>query len=205
MNDRHDEAIGEPEAIHGTARSGSAEEEQQQTERLLRQLLDGSTAAEQLYPEILEHCRLQRISERRLWRMLAVYRAEGTLSPARLLPFEELAGCHEEKLRARILGLIGRLPAASLDDFAGLVAFTGTFAARVQFVCDLVVYLFTEREKGGEGRQTDGRLYTEFFAGKLMWELEVVRRIAEQRPLAELADEYFDWLTDRILDGEVLI
>lgn len=200
MDYPHDDSIGA-----SAGNDPAAGEQGRQTERLLRQILDGSAAAEQLYPEMLEHCQAQRISERQLWRMLALYRADGSLSTAQLLPSQELACCHDEKLRRRILALIGRLPAERLDDFAGLVAFTSTFAARVQFVCDLLVYLFAEREKGGEGPQSDGRLYTEFFAGKLMWELDVVRRIAEQRPLAELADEYFDWLTDRILDGEVLI
>ena len=200
MDNRNDDSIGRSPGI-----PPAAGEQEQQTERLLRQILDNSAAAEQIYPQILEHCRLQQISERQLWRMLAVYRADSTLSTAHLLPSQELAGCHDERLRGRIVALIGRLPVESLDDFAGLVAFTSTFAARVQFLCDLLVYLFAEREKGGEGQKTDGRLYTEFFAAKLMWELDVVRRIAEQRPLAELADEYFEWLTDRILDGEVLI
>lgn len=200
MNYRHDDSSGASAGI-----DPAAGEQGRQTERLLRQILDGSPTAEQLYPEMLEHCRAQRIGERQLWRMLALYRADGSLSMARLLPSQELACCHDEKLRRRILALIGRLPVERLDDFVGLVALTSTFTERVQFVCDLLVYLFAEREKGGEGLQTDGRLYTEFFTEKLMWELHVVRRIAEQRPLAELADEYFDWLTDRILDGEVLI
>ena len=182
-----------------------ADQKAQQTERLLRQILEGSVATEELYPEILRHCREQQISEKHLWQVLAAYRADGTLNLAQSLPSEQFAGCHQEKLRLRILTLIGRLPSQSLQDFVGLVAFGCTFAARVQFLCDLLVYLFTEREKGGDGRQIDGRLYTEFFTAKLMWELDVVHRIAEQRPLAELADQYFDWLTDRILDGEVLI
>lgn len=183
----------------------AAGEQQRGTERLFDQVLHGSPRGQQIYAEVLQHCRAQRISERQLWRMLAVYRADGTLSTTRLLPCGELVGCDQEKLRGRIVALIGRLTAESLDDFAGLVAFTSAFAERVQFLCDLVVYLFAERQKGGEPPQSDGRLYTEFFASKLMWELDVVRRIGEQRPLSELPDEYLDWLTDRILDGEVLI
>jgi hypothetical protein len=204
MNDRHDDVMGEPEGIHGTARPGSAEEGQQ-TERLFRQLLEDSVAAERMYPEILRHCHLQGISERELRRRLAIYRQTGSLSSAEPLPSQELAGCNDEKLRARTLALIGSLPPESLDDFGGLLAFTATFLARVQFVCDLVMYLFAEREKGARRQGSDGRLYTQFLAQKLMWELDVVCRIAEQRPLAELNDQYFDWLTDRILDGEVLI
>ena len=183
----------------------AAGEQERQTERLFDQILDGSPRGQQIYPEVLQHCRAQRISERQLRRMLAVYRADGSLSTVPLLNCDEIAGCDQEKLRGRIVALIGRLTAESLDDFAGLVALTSAFAARVQFLCDLVVYLFAERQKGGEPPHSDGRLYTEFFAAKLMWELDVVRRIGEQRPLGELPDEYLDWLTDRILDGEVLI
>lgn len=204
MNYRHDDAIGEPEGIHGTARPSSPEEGQQ-TERLFRQLLEDSVAAERMYPEILRHCRYQGIGERQLWRELAIYRQTGRVSSAEPLASQQLAGCNDEKLRQRTLALIGSLPPESLDDFGGLLAFTATFLARVQFVCDLVVYLFAEREKGVRRQGSDGRLYTQFLAQKLMWELDVACRIAEQRPLAELNGEYFDWLTDRILDGEVLI
>jgi len=97
------------------------------------------------------------------------------------------------------------LPAESLQEFSGLVAFTETFLSRVQFVCDLVVYLFAEREKGLEPEGTEGRRYVAFFVQKLMWELDVVSRIAEEQPLSALEGEYFDWLADRILDGEVLL
>jgi hypothetical protein len=175
------------------------------TEGLLREILEGSPPTQPICDQVLQHCRAQRISEREFWRLFALYRADGTLSGAAVAWGQEFARCEDEKLRKRILELIGRLPRESLEDFAGLVAFTSIFAARVQFLCDLLVYLFAEREKGGEGHQSEGRLYTEFFAAKLMWELDVMRRIGEQYPPADLADQYLDWLTDRILDGEVLI
>lgn len=203
MNDSHELEVGKDPQIR-LAAGRLSPEQSRQTERLFRRILEDA-AAQPLYGQVLQHCGALRISERELWRIFALYQADGTLSGAALLSAEEFARCEDEKLRKRILELIGRLPRESLEDFAGLVAFTSTFAARVQFLCDLLVYLFAEREKGSGGQHSDGRLYTEFFAGKLMWELDVMREIGEQRPLAELADEYLDWLTDRILDGEVLI
>jgi hypothetical protein len=117
----------------------------------------------------------------------------------------QLSSAHRQQLRQRVRLLIGRLPAESLEEFSGLVAFTETFVSRVQFVCDLVVDLFAEREKGLEPEGTEGRRYVEFCVQKRMWELDVVSRIAAEQPLSELEGEYLDWLTDRILDGEVLL
>ncbi|MBE3039290.1 MAG: hypothetical protein IMZ62_10825 [Chloroflexi bacterium] len=79
------------------------------------------------------------------------------------------------------------------------------FLKRVEFVCDLVVYLFAEREKGMEREQADRRVYTEFFVQKLMWELEMIRELGDANALEKLNGEYVGWLSDRILDGEVLI
>jgi len=86
-----------------------------------------------------------------------------------------------------------------------LVSFTQAFLARVEAVCDLLVYLYAEREKGTEPEETEARLYIDFFAQKLMGELEQIQHISDGHPLSKLAGEYVDWLTDRILDGEVLI
>ena len=177
MDDSHEVGVGAEPGIR-LAASRLSPEQCRQTERLFRRILD-SVATQPLYGQVLQHCRALRISERELWRIFALYQADGTLSGAALLSAEEFARCGDEKLRKRILELIGRLPRESLEDLAGLVAFTSTFAARVQFLCDLLVYLFAEREKGSGGQHSDGRLYTEFFAGKLMWELDVRSEPAE--------------------------
>lgn len=170
---------------------------------LLRQILQDGRPLEDRYPEILERCGRQGISQRRLWHGLAVYRQTGSLDCPEL-PWADLTLFSRQKLHRRILSLIGELPPESLEEFRALVALTATFLDRVQFVCDLVVYLYAEREKG-RWQGSEGRLYTEFLAEKLMWELEVMRRTAEAHPLAQLAEEYAAWLCDRILDGEVLI
>jgi len=163
----------------------------------------GSEArAEELCEQILQG--QPGLEERELWRALAAYRQSGRPCGGRLIG-AQLSSAHRQQLQQRVRLLIGRLPAESLEAFSGLVAFTETFVSRLQFVCDLVVYLFAEREKGLEPEGTEGRRYVEFFVQKLMWELDVVSRIAAEQPLSELEGEYLDWLTDRILDGEVLL
>ena len=163
---------------------------------------DSEARAEELCQQILDE--QPGLSERELWRALAAYRRTGGALSPRLLSAEFVAS-DRQKLCKRVRLLIGRLPVDSLQEFSGLVAFTETFACRVQFVCDLVVYLFAEREKGLHPEGTEGRRYVEFFVQKLMWELDLVSRIAEEQPLSALEGEYLDWLVDRVLDGEVLL
>jgi hypothetical protein len=163
---------------------------------------DSEAAAEELCEDILQ--RQPGLNERELWRALASYRRTGR-AHARRTDSVPLASCDRDKLAERIRLLIGRLPEGSLAAFSGLVAFTETFVERAQFLCDLLVYLFCEREKGTRPEGTDGSLYVQFFAQKLSWELDVVSRIAERQSLSRLNDEYAEWLVDRILDGEVLI
>lgn len=163
---------------------------------------DSEARAEELCEQILQEQPV--LKERELWRALAAYRLSGRPRGERLI-CAQLSSADRQKLCERVRLLIGRLPAQSLQEFSGLVAFTETFLSRVQFVCDLVVYLFAEREKGLEPEGTEGRRYVAFFVQKLMWELDVVSRIAEEQPLSALEGEYLDWLADRILDGEVLL
>lgn len=142
-------------------------------------------------------------SERELWRTLAAQR--GARASSSWLASAQFVSADRGKLHERVRQLIDRLSRESLEEFSGLVAFTETFLARAEFVCDLVVYLFAEREKGLPRDGTESRRYIGFFTEKLMWELEVANRLAEQRPLSRLNEEYEGWLMDRILDGEVLL
>ena len=67
------------------------------------------------------------------------------------------------------------------------------------------MYLFAEREKGlMDNQEIDTQLYTDFFVDKLLWELENIRQFGAQTSFQHLEAHYVDWLTDRILDGEVL-
>jgi len=171
---------------------------------LLPRMLERGRELAGLDVEVLQCCNRQGISEQRLWHGLAIYRQSGSLDCPEL-PWADLTLSSRRKLRRRIAGLIGELPPESLQQFRALVQLSATVADRAQFVCDLVVYLYLEREKGHRWTGSDGRMYAEFFAGKLMWELEMMRQLAEQHPLVHLAEEFGLWLSDRILDGEVLI
>jgi hypothetical protein len=173
-------------------------------EELVQELLNAEGETGEEYAQILEDCDRCGMSERELWQTMALYRKAGVVSEKGTYPLE-LGDGPGEKLRKRILTLIGKLPHESLDEFRGLIDFTASFLKRVEFVCDLVVYLFAEREKGLEREETDKRVYTQFFVEKLMWELEMIRQIGDAKSLRELDGEYVGWLADRILDGEVLI
>jgi hypothetical protein len=174
-------------------------------EELVQEILDSDAGIkEQEYARILCDCTKCGMSERDLWQTLALYRKTGVVSEKGTYPLE-LGDGYGEKLRQRVLTLIGKLPHESLDEFRGLVAFTSSFLTRVQFVCDLVVYLFAEREKGLEREETDKRVYTRFFVEKLMWELDMIGQISDTKTLQELNEEYVSWLSERIIDGEVLI
>jgi hypothetical protein len=201
MHDDERRRIAEATGITGREAVGELDD-RQQGQSLLDPLVDNGARGAEIAEEILQQ--QPRMSERQRWRALAAYRGAGRVgSPT--FDSEQLGSCNREKLGDRIRVLIGRLPVESLEGFGALVAFTETFLSRAEFVCDLVVYLFAEREKGTERDGTESRLYVEFFVQKLMWELDVVRRIGNERPLGELNAEYADWLTDRILDGEVLL
>ena len=187
-----------------TAIASGPSEEEQGSKEFVRDVLNCAPVIEGVYPQILEDCDRFGMSERDLWQRMALYQKKGVISERGQCPLE-LGDGPGEKLRKRILTLIGKLPYESLEEFRGLVIFTASFLKRVEFVCDLVVYLFAEREKGIiDNEETETRVYTDFFVQKLLWELEKIREIGEQTSLGELEGEYVGWLADRIMDGEVL-
>ena len=193
----------ETEKIETTVVVGALQEEQGCTE-FVRDLLNDAAVSEKEYYSILQDCDRFGVSERDLWQRMALYLKKGVTREKGSDPLE-LGDGPGQKVRKRILTLIGRLPYESLDEFRGLIAFTNSFLKRAEFVCDLVVYLFAEREKGlMTNEEIDTRVYTDFFAGKFFWELEKIRQIGEQTSLKELDEQYVEWLADRILDGEVL-
>ena len=187
-----------------TAIASGPSEEEQGCKEFVRDVLNCAPVIEGVYPQILEDCDRFGMSERDLWQRMALYQKKGVISERGQCPLE-LGDGPGEKLRKRILTLIGKLPYESLEEFRGLVIFTASFLKRVEFVCDLVVYLFAEREKGSmDNEETQTQVYTDFFVQKLLWELEKIREIGEQTSLGELEGEYVGWLADRIMDGEVL-
>jgi len=194
----------ETEKVGTTVAWGALEEEQDCTE-FVRDLLSDAPIREDEYADILQDCDRFGVSERDLWQRMALYLQKGVVTEKVFFDARELSECYGQKLRRRILALIGKLPQESLEEFRGLMTFTASFLQRVEFLCDLVVYLFAEREKGTEREDSDKGIYIQFFAEKLMWELDVIGQVAEGTALQEVNGKYWQWLEDRIIDGEVLI
>jgi len=188
------------EATGGAA----AWKEEQDCRELVRGLLNLSTLSGKEYRCILADCDRLGLSEREVWDKMALYLKKGVTRESGCEPLE-LGDGPGERVRKRILTLIGMMPSEKLDELRGLIAFTTSYLKRTAFVCDLLVYLFAEREKGPVNpRGTDTRAYTDFFAGKFFWELEKIRQLGEETSLRDLDQSYLEWLADRILDGEVL-
>jgi len=193
----------EMKAIETTTVVKSLEQEQDCTE-FVHDLLDGAAVNQTEYLRILQDCDRLGLRERELWQRMALYQKKGVIRERGKASEELDDGCGE-KMRRRILTLICKLPYESLEEFRGLIAFTNSFLHRTAYLCDLLVYLFAEREKGlMDDQEIDTQLYTDFFVDKLLWELEKIRQFGEQTSFQELDAHYVDWLTDRILDGEVL-
>jgi hypothetical protein len=184
-------------------RAESPQDSQKCFQEYVRALLGMGAMISEEYEEIIVDCAEQDISERDLWKMMALYREKGVIKEQGGYPIK-FTDWYGQKLRKRVLGLIGKLPLESLGEFRELVAFTASFMTRAEFVCDLLVYLFAEREKGWEREETDKSEYVKFFTEKLMWELNVINQVVEDTSLEGVNRGYVDWLTDRILDGEVM-
>ena len=108
-----------------------------------------------------------------------------------------------QKLRTRIVELIGKLPKEILPDFTALLDFRQQFLQRIEYVSDLLVYFFLEREKGLWRESKDTRVYITFFNHKLFREFNVINEIvAAGDGLEQLHTRYRDWLLDQALDEE---
>ena len=155
--------------------------------------------------EVLEYCSNHAIEERTIWRKLALFREIG--SPEHLFEKEpyHYFDLIDEQVRERILVLIKKLPKETFSDFRELITFTDRFLERLQFLCDALLHLFLEREKGAYRESWDMSLYTDFFEQKIFREFEMIHEITDLYPFKSLNDKYESWLCDKVLDEEVLI
>ena len=179
-------------------------EGQQERLNLLHRLLEGNDGAPENRRRLLLWCERHGESEARIWRELASFREAGASGVlyAGGEPFSWFDG-QTEKLRQRLLALIGRLPLETLADFRELVLFTERFLERIGFMADQLLYVFLEREKGAWRESQDSGAYTELFVERVFQETDLVREMAWSDSLAELNDRYEDWLSQRSLDAEV--
>jgi len=155
---------------------------------------------------LLEYCRTKGLEESSMWERLALYRQQG---PAGLLPGEEqecLFEYKQQRLRQRMLELIGKLPGSTLGDFISLLSFRKHFLERVEYVSELLLYFFLEREKGLWRESEDSSVYTTYFNHKLFREFnEINEIIMSSGSIEALQTEYESWLWEQALDEEVVV
>ncbi len=174
--------------------------------KLFHQILDGPADASQKRERLLKYCRSRGLEESSMWERLALYRQQGSVGLAvgeqgyRL--FEE----KQQRLRQRILDLIGKLPGSTVGDFTALTGFRRQFLERVEYVSELLVYFFLEREKGLWRQSEDSSVYATYFNHKLFREFNTINEIIMSAAGVEaLRDEYESWLLDQALDEEVAV
>ena len=109
----------------------------------------------------------------------------------------------QQRFRQRIIVLIGCLPRESLEHFRALLDFRRFFLARLEYVSDLLVYFFLEREKGLWRESQDSSVYTNYFNHKLFRECNAINEIvAGSAGIEKLYNRYEGWLLDQALDEE---
>lgn len=171
--------------------------------KLLEGIVDGQDEASQKRRRLMEYCRSRGVEESSMWAKLALYRQRG---PAEVFFFVEqvsLFGDKQQKLRQRIVELIGKLPRTTLEDFRALLCFRKYFLERLEYVSELLVYFFLEREKGLWRELHDSSVYTTYFNQKLFREVNVINEIiADEAGIGTVRDEYESWLLDQALDEE---
>ena len=166
-------------------------------------LLTKPGEAEDKRKEVLSYCCQWSVAEPTVWWKLALFReagATGLLNEIQPYRYFDLL---DEKLREQILVGIKKLPQETLGDFRELVTFTCRFLERVQFLCDAVLHLFVQREKGAYRESPDMSLYTDFFDQKMFRELDMIHEITDLYSFGSLNDRYESWLCDKVLDEEV--
>ena len=183
--------------------------------KLFHEILDGPADASQKREQLLEYCRTQGLEESSMWERLALYRRKRSINPFFQqgpvgLPAGEkqyrLFEYKQQRLRQRILQLIGKLPESTLGDFAALLSFRRQFLERMEYVSELLVYFFPEREKGLWRESEDSSVYTTYFNHKLFREFNTINEIIMSSGSVEpLQDEYESWLLDQALDEEVVV
>ncbi|MBA7548085.1 hypothetical protein ES705_40531 [subsurface metagenome] len=155
--------------------------------------------------EVLEYCSNQAVEERTIWRKLALFREMGSTEHLFEKEPYHYFDLIDEQVRERILVLIKKLPKETLSDFRELITFTDRFLERLQFLCDSLLHLFLEREKGAYRESWDMSVYTDFFDHKMFREFEMIHDITDRYLFRSLNDKYESWLCDKLLDEEVLI
>ena len=166
--------------------------EAQQMLKLLEGILEGRDEGSQKRKRLVRYCRSRGIEESCMWAKLALYRQHGAAEEiSSFIEHVSLFGYKQQKLRQRIVELIGKQSLSSLEDFRELLSFRKCFLERLEYVSELLVYFFLEREKGLWRESQDSSVYTNYFNHKLFSEFNAINEIvADSDGLEELRDRY---------------
>jgi hypothetical protein len=171
--------------------------------RLLERILEVRDEPSQKREQLVKYCRSRGLEESNMWDKLALYKQSGPVDV--LFTIEQVSHFAEkqQRFRQRIVELIGSLPHASLEDFRALLDFRRFFLERLEYVSDLLVYFFLEREKGLWRESQDSSVYTNYFNHKLFREFTAINEIADgSAGIEKLRNRYESWLLDQALDEE---
>jgi len=178
--------------------------EAQQMLKLLEGILNGRDEASQKRKRLVRYCRSRGIEESCMWAKLALYRQHGPAEEVSSFIEQVSLGYKQQKLRQRIVELIGMQSFSSLEDFRELLCFRKYFLERLEYVSELLVYFFLEREKGPWRESQDSSVYTNYFNQKLFSEFNAIDEIiADSDGLDELRDRYESRLLEQELDEDV--
>lgn len=179
-------------------------EAEQEYLNLLEKLLRRKDGPREKRRQVLDYCKANAVSESTIWRELSLFReagAAGILFGKEPIWFFNIP---DMELRERILSLIKKLPVQTLSDFRELTIFADQFRDRVQFICDLMLSIFLETEKGAWRDSTDTAQYTDFFIQKMFKELDFIHEIINLLTIERANTEYESWLSSKLLNGEVV-
>jgi hypothetical protein len=172
---------------------------------LYQRLLSRPEESSEKRAALLRYCARQKVGEPEVWWNLAVFRETG----AQGLLEEEPPNCFfdflDQSLKVQILSEIRKIPLETLEDFRELVSFTLRFLDRAQFLCDFLLHLFLQREKGAYRDSLDMSGYMEFFVQRMFHELDRIHEITNLNLFCDLNRLYEQWLCDKLADEQVLI
>ena len=181
-------------------------QEEQQHLDLLERVLWKRNQRKEVRTEVLRYCESSNVSERSIWRELALYKEAGATAILLGTDISNYFADAQQKLREKILVLINKLPSATLSDFAHLVTFTEWVHQRIEYLGDVLLYGFLEREKGIWRESMNTWEYTNFFVQKLFREADMIHEMINMDVSAKsLIRKYEEWLLDKVIDEEVLI
>jgi len=173
---------------------------------LLGRILEAREEAGRKRRRLLKYCRSRGLEESQMWAKLALYKEGGADQVLYAMERGGLFTDKQHRLRARIVELIGRLPQETVEDFKALLDFRKCFLERLQYVSDLLVYFFLEREKGLWRESLDSSVYSHFFNHKVFREANAINEVAADSPgVKRLRDGYESWLLDQALDEEAAV